>query len=124
MEVECWKPEKNRFIVEKAGEIVSPNRRFANGECVFNQKLGMAYSVDEIVEVLNIDGEFSDYFFELIQEKIWYCQAQFHETGDEHYLIEEECLRTLRDEIHNRAAIFEYRDFLMERHKQIGNGEK
>ena len=48
-----WNPDEPRFIVEKATEHTENSRVFKNGECVYNQRLGFAYSVEEIVEVLN-----------------------------------------------------------------------
>ena len=111
-----WKPRKQRFTVEEC-EKCSDDRKFQNGKVVYNQILGMAYSVDEIVEVLNRQGLFSDYFFDLIREKIWYCQLLYKQTGDEKYHIEECCLRILRDESHNRSSIFKYSNFLKESYR-------
>lgn len=45
--------ERDFFEVEIADECVADSRKFQNGLCVFNNRLGMAYSVTEIVEVLN-----------------------------------------------------------------------
>lgn len=45
--------ERDFFEVETADEYVADSRKFQNGLCVFNNRLGMAYSVTEIVEVLN-----------------------------------------------------------------------
>ena len=47
-----WDPDEPRFIVDTCGKC-SDDRQFKNGKVVFNQRLGFAYSVDEIVEVLN-----------------------------------------------------------------------
>lgn len=47
-----WDPDEPRFVVEEC-EKCSDDRQFKNGKVVFNQRLGFAYSVDEIVEVLN-----------------------------------------------------------------------
>lgn len=48
-----WNPNEPRFVVKDCHPQVSDDRQFKNGKCVFNQRLGFAYSVDEIVEVLN-----------------------------------------------------------------------
>ena len=48
-----WNPDEPRFVVAEANEGIADERCFRNGKCVFNQRLGFAYSVDEIVEVLN-----------------------------------------------------------------------
>lgn len=48
--------ERDFFEVETAGEYTADSRKFQNGLCVFNNRLGMAYSVTEIVEVLNHMG--------------------------------------------------------------------
>ena len=45
--------QKDFFEVDLAGEYTEDSRVFKNGLCVFNNRLGMAYSVTEIVEVLN-----------------------------------------------------------------------
>lgn len=47
-----WDPDEPRFIVKECEEC-SDDRAFKNNKCVFNRRLGFAYSVDEIVEVLN-----------------------------------------------------------------------
>lgn len=51
-----WNPDEPRFIVETCKQC-SDDRQFKNSKCVFNQRLGFAYSVDEIVEVLNALGD-------------------------------------------------------------------
>jgi hypothetical protein len=127
-----WKPRKSRFIVEECSKC-SNDRQFKNGKVVYNQNLGRAYSVDEIVEVLNTDY-FRDYLFELLQEKIWYCQAKKKELHDkkidnceyddetvftcihweEKYTFLEAELKKLRDECYNYNSIFKYSDFLEE----------
>ena len=119
-DMRVWKPRRLRFIVSECPEC-SDDRQFRNGESVYNQNLGMAYSVDEIVEVLNADY-FSDYVFELLQMKIWYCQAKKKEAGDiknsrgiDYYHNLELELRKLRDEFHNYGSIFKYSDFLEDR---------
>lgn len=121
-EKRVWKPNRPRFIVEDDDRgLVSEDRVFKNGKTVHNQILDMSYSVDEIVEVLNCDY-FSDYLFELLQCKIWYCQAkkkEFHDkkvaNWEEKYTFLEEELKKLRDECHNYNSIFKYSDFLEER---------
>lgn len=128
-----WKPRRPRFIVDECSQC-SNDRQFKNGKVVYNQNLGMAYSVDEIVEVLNSDY-FSDYLFELLQQKIWYCQAKKKELHDkkvanwerddetvfacvhweEKYTFLEKELKKLRDECYNYNSIFKYSDFLEEK---------
>lgn len=108
---------RERFIVSDAKGI-SDDRKFANGKCIYNTRLGRAYSVDEAVEVLNSLGTFGDFLSELIQEKIWYCQGMFKDTGDEKYLIEEKCLKTLRDELYDRSSYEKYAEYLKKGHQQ------
>ena len=50
-----WNPNEPRFVIENATEYISDDRTFKNGKCVYNQRLGFAYSIDEIVEALNND---------------------------------------------------------------------
>lgn len=109
-ELGTWKPHRPRFVVETC-ERCSDDRMFKNGKVVYNQNLGLAYSVDELVEVLNCNY-FSDYLFELLQVKIWYCQAMYNSTNDEKYKLEEECLKQLRDECHSYHSIYKYNAFL------------
>lgn len=54
-----WNPNEPRFIVEDCPQC-GDDRQFKNGKVVFNQRLKLAYSVDEIVEVLNASGDFND----------------------------------------------------------------
>ena len=58
------------FEVEPAGEYTEDSRTFKNGLCVYNNRLGFAYSVTEIVEVLNSLVEYKDLVSELFDEKI------------------------------------------------------
>lgn len=51
-----WNPEEPRFIVKDCAEC-NKDRQFMNGKVVYNQRLGFAYSVDEIVEALNSLGD-------------------------------------------------------------------
>lgn len=60
---------RERFIAIDAKEV-SDDRKFANGKCIYNTRLGMAYSANEVVEVLNSLGIFGDSLFELVQIKI------------------------------------------------------
>ena len=53
-----WDPDEPRFIVKEC-EKCSDDRAFKNNKCVYNQRLGFAYSVDEIVEVLNNEDDFN-----------------------------------------------------------------
>ena len=51
-----WDPDEPRFIVKECPQC-SDDRVFKNNKCVYNQRLGFAYSVDEIVEVLNNEND-------------------------------------------------------------------
>lgn len=62
--------EKDFFEVESADEYTEDSRTFKNGLCVYNNRLGFAYSVTEIVEVLNSLVEYKDLISELFDEKI------------------------------------------------------
>ena len=53
-----WDPDEPRFVVKECPRC-SDDRAFKNNKCVFNQRLGFAYSVDEIVEVLNNEDDFN-----------------------------------------------------------------
>ena len=61
---------KDFFEVEPAGEYTEDSRTFKNGLCVFNNRLGFAYSVTEIVEVLNSLHEMQDLILELFDARI------------------------------------------------------
>lgn len=62
--------KKDTFEVEPADEYTEDSRTFKNGLCVYNNRLGFAYSVTEIVEVLNSLVEYKDLVSELFDEKI------------------------------------------------------
>ena len=91
---------KERFIVDDGTEFVSDDRVFRNGKTVHNTRLDFSYSVDEIVEVLNKQGQYQDGVNEFMQNKIWYAQGMYHRTGDEKYKILEDTLRELREELY------------------------
>ena len=61
---------KDTFEVEPAGEYTEDSRQFKNGLCVYNNRLGFAYSVSEIVEVLNGLHEMQDLILELFDARI------------------------------------------------------
>ncbi len=90
---------KPRFIVDEGHDRVAPERIFRNGKVVFNTRLGFAYSVDEIVEVLNQQGKYQDEVYDFLQNKIWYAQGQYRRTGKEEFKVLEETLRELREEL-------------------------
>lgn len=48
-----WNPNEPRFIVEQCHKGVAEDRQFQNNTCVYNQRLGIAYSADEITWALN-----------------------------------------------------------------------
>ena len=52
-----WNPDEPRFIVKNCEYNIAEDKEFRNNTCVFNQRLGFAYSVEEIVEVLNNMGD-------------------------------------------------------------------
>lgn len=91
--------KKERFIVDEAGDFCADERKFKNGKCVYNQIMGFAYSVDEIVEVLNND-DYYDRVMDLMQNKIWYMQGMFQRTGLKKYKYMENTLMELRDELY------------------------
>ena len=62
--------KRDTFEVEPAGEYTEDSRQFKNGLCVYNNRLGMAYSVTELVEVLNSLVEYKDLVSNLFDEKI------------------------------------------------------
>ena len=62
-----WNPNDPVFIKEEC-PMCGDDRQFKTGEVVFNQRLGLAYSVDEIVEVLNVMRTWEDKAKELIDE--------------------------------------------------------
>ena len=65
-----WNPEEPRFIIENTTEHTDEDRAFKNNKCVFNQRLGFAYSVSEIVEVLNAQGDEIDRIKQIINEAL------------------------------------------------------
>lgn len=54
-----WDSNEPRFITMECKEC-SDDRQFKNGKCVYNQRLGFCYSVNEIVEVLNNEKELNE----------------------------------------------------------------
>lgn len=95
--------KKKRFVVDEAGKFCADERKFCNGKCVYNQILGFAYSVDQIVEVLNND-DYYDRVMDLMQNKIWYMQGMFHRTGLKKYKYMENTLMELRDELYEPGS--------------------
>lgn len=110
--------KKQRFIADNATQYCAEDRKFQNGKCVYNQILGFAYSVDEIVDVLNNNGTFSDVFDELLQLKIWYLQGMYRRTGDEMYKTIEKEFKQLRRELYHPSAIDDYAEKLKEFQKE------
>lgn len=86
------------FIVLPGGEA-EDSRVFRNDTCVFNSRLGMAYSSEEIVEVLN-QRDYYDNVMNLMQDKIWYMQGMYRRTNNSVYKNTEEVLRELRKELY------------------------
>ena len=98
--------KKDFFEVEPADEYTEDSRTFKNGLCVYNNRLGMAYSVTEIVEVLNSLVEYKDLISELFDEKIEALENELeravkagmgtsilYEELDELENLKEECMR-------------------------------
>lgn len=94
---------EDKFIVEDGSEWVSEDRIFRNGKVVHNKVLDMAYSVDEIVEVLN-NRHYQSRVYDLLQNKIWYAQGMYRRTGDDEYKVLEETLKELREELYEPQA--------------------
>ena len=55
--IPTWNPNEPRFIVEDAHDELADNRAFKNGKCVYNQRLGVVYTVEYIVDALNELGD-------------------------------------------------------------------
>ena len=89
---------KKKFIVDDA-QGASDDRAFRNGKVVFNKRLGFAYSVDEIVEVLNND-HYYDRVMDLIQNRIWYAQGMYKKTKEDRFKFTELLLKELREELY------------------------
>ena len=105
---------KERFKVEEGSDLVAENRIFKNKTMVFDDLVGIALSCEEIVEILNQDDYFSS-VFDFLQNKIWYCQAEFKKTGDNFFKAQEKFLRDIRDELKEpRCNSQKYMAFLKE----------
>ena len=98
--------KRDFFEVEPADEYTEDSRTFKNGLCVYNNRLGMAYSVTEIVEVLNSLVEYKDLINELFDKKIEALENDLeravkagmgtsilYEELDELENLKEECMR-------------------------------
>ena len=98
--------KRDFFEVEPADEYTEDSRTFKNGLCVYNNRLGMAYSVTEIVEVLNSLVEYKDLINELFDKKIEALENELeravkagmgtsilYEELDELENLKEECMR-------------------------------
>ena len=95
-----WNPEEPRFIVrQNQGE--SDDRTFKNNKCVHNQRLGLTYSVDEIVEVLNANDEREE--FEELKEENKKLKERINELEKENRLL--------------KGRIQEYTEQIQEEHK-------
>ena len=89
---------KPLFVLLSGGKAAD-NRVFRNDTCVFNTRLGMVYSGEEIVEVLNQRDYYSK-VMDLMQDKIWYMQGMYNRTGNNIYKNTEQILQELRDELY------------------------
>lgn len=61
-----WDPNEPVFVKKECPQC-GFDRQFKTSEIVFNQRIGLAYSVDEIVEVLNAMRAWEDKARELIE---------------------------------------------------------
>ena len=52
-----WNPDEPRFSVEDAHDELADDRAFKNGKCVYNQRLGIVYTVEYVVDALNDLGD-------------------------------------------------------------------
>ena len=52
-----WNLNEPRFIVEDAHDGLADDRAFKNGKCVYNQRLGIVYTVEYVVDALNELGD-------------------------------------------------------------------
>lgn len=112
---------KDRFVVKDCEECLD-EIQFKNGKCVFNRRLGFAYSVDNIVEVLNNQGRYQDDVNDLIQNRIWHTQAMYKLTGEEQYKIIETILKELREELYEpRQKSLSYAKCLVACLKELQN---
>ena len=98
--------EKDFFEVEPAGEYTEDSRQFKNGLCVFNNRLGMAYSVTEIVEVLNSLHEMQDLILQLFDARIEALENDLERAIDAGMPVsilydELDDLKTLKNDIKN-----------------------
>ena len=55
--IPTWNPNEPRFIVEDAHDGLADDRAFKNGKCVYNQRLGVVYTVEYVVDALNELGD-------------------------------------------------------------------
>ena len=62
------------FEIEPAAEFTSDSRQFKNGLCICNNRLGIAYSVTDIVETLNSLISKHNLIIQLLDEKIEYLE--------------------------------------------------
>ena len=105
--------DRPRFVTLEC-EKASNDRVFKNNKCVFNTRLGFAYSVDEIVEVLN-NRNYQSNVYELLQNKIWYCQGMYNRTNNDKYKFMEKMLRELREELYEpKNSSMKYGEILKE----------
>ena len=55
--IPTWNPNEPRFIVEDAHDGLADDRAFKNGKFVYNQRLGVVYNVEYVVDALNELGD-------------------------------------------------------------------
>ena len=85
-----WNPNEPRFIVEDAHDELADDRAFRNGKCVYNQRLGVVYTVEYIVDALNELGDEID----KLKEEIVHLKDDLQYFKTKSARLEEELLST------------------------------
>ena len=83
-----WNPDEPRFIVENAHDGLADDRAFKNGKCVYNQRLGIVYTVGYIVDVLNEFGDEIDKLKEDNEALKKFIKDNFNEMMDNKMVVE------------------------------------
>ena len=83
-----WNPDEPRFIVENAHDGLADDRAFKNGKCVYNQRLGIVYTVGYIVDVLNEFGDEIDKLKEENEALKKFIKDNFNEMMDNKMVVE------------------------------------
>ena len=86
--IPTWNPNEPRFIVEDAHDGLADDRAFKNGKCVYNQRLGVVYTVEYVVDALNELGDEID----KLKEENEQLRQQLQEKQEEEKLYANEIL--------------------------------